>query len=583
MRRKPGPREVEIEIHAAALNFRDVMKLLGIYPIESDRDIAIGDECSGRIVSIGKSVRNYKIGDQVIACGAGCFASHLTIPAAFVLPKPRRLSYQQAATIPVAFMTAWYALHNLGKIQRGEKILIHAATGGVGLAAVQIAQLAGAEIFATAGSEEKRAWLRNLGIRHVMDSRSTAFAEKIRHITKGAGVDLVLNSLAGEAIGKGLSILAPGGRFLEIGKRDIYANSPIGLRPLRNNISMFVIDMGQVMAEQPQAVQSLLLAVLKLFRSGRLQPLQHQSLPISQAAAAFRLMAQAKHIGKIVLTTQDTDAAPLRMPPARPIAFSAKASYLITGGLGGFGLAVARWLVDSGARNLVLCGKTGDIASEAKRAVAQLRRLGAKVLVVKADVSIASEVARVLAAIKVAMPPLRGVFHAAMILDDGLLSQQTEERFTRVVGPKAIGAWNLHAALAKAPLDYFVMFSSISALRLAQPGQLCRGQRLSRRAGASSPLSRPVCSHRQLGSAGRGGNPCPQSGAGSPIRRERHLSLHAGSGNADARLSAATECHPDRFHAHRLAKDLREKRRRSATAAILRCLRLYSPRCILKQ
>jgi acyl transferase domain-containing protein/thioesterase domain-containing protein/acyl carrier protein len=464
MRRKPGPHEVEIEIHAAALNFRDVMKLLGIYPIEADRDVAIGDECSGRIVAAGKSVRNFKIGDRVIACGAGCFASHLTIPSAFVLPKPRHLSYQQAATIPVAFMTVWYALHNLGKIQRGEKILIHAATGGVGLAAVQIAQLAGAEIFATAGSEEKRAWLRSLGIRHVMDSRSTAFAEEIRLITKGAGVDVVLNSLAGEAIGKGLSILAPGGRFLEIGKRDIYANSPIGLRPLRNNISMFVIDMGQVMAEQPQAVQSLLLAVLKLFRSGHLQPLQHQSLPISQAAAAFRLMAQAKHIGKIVLATQDTKAAPLRMPPAKPIAFSAKASYLITGGLGGFGLAVAKWLVNSGARNLVLWGKTGAATHEAKRAVAQLRRLGAKVLVIKADVSNANEVARMLATIKLTMPPLRGVFHAAMVLDDGLLSQQTEERFARVVAPKAIGAWNLHAALAKTPLDYFVMFSSISAL-----------------------------------------------------------------------------------------------------------------------
>jgi acyl transferase domain-containing protein/thioesterase domain-containing protein/acyl carrier protein len=470
IRRKPSPHEVEIEIHAAALNFRDVMKLLGIYPIEADRDIAIGDECSGRIVAVGKSVHNFKIGDDVIACGAGCFASHLTTPSAFVLPKPRRLSYQQAATIPVAFMTAWYALHNLGKIQRGEKILIHAATGGVGLAAVQIAQLAGAEIFATAGSDEKRAWLRSLGIRHVMDSRNSAFAEEIRHITKGAGVDLVLNSLAGEAIGKGLSILAPGGRFLEIGKRDIYANSPIGLRPLRNNISMFVIDMGQVMAEQPQAVQSLLLAVLKLFRSGRLQPLQHQSLPISQAAAAFRLMAQAKHIGKIVLTTQDTDAAPLRMPPAKPIAFSAKAAYLITGGLGGFGLAVAKWLVNSGARNLVLCGKSGGVAHEAKRTVAQLRRLGAKVLIVKADVSSASEVTRMMATIKLTMPQLRGVFHAAMILDDGLLSQQTEDRFTRVLAPKAIGAWNLHAALAKAPLDHFVMFSSISAL-FGSPGQ----------------------------------------------------------------------------------------------------------------
>jgi acyl transferase domain-containing protein/thioesterase domain-containing protein/acyl carrier protein len=469
-RGKPGPHEVEIEIHAAALNFRDIMKLLGIYPFDSDRDIFIGDECSGRIVAVGKSIRNFKIGDQVIACGAGCFASHITIPAAFVLPKPPRLTHEQAATIPVAFMTAWYALHNLGKIQRGEKILIHAATGGVGLAAIQIAQLAGAEIFATAGSEEKRAFLRGLGIRHVMDSRTTAFAEEIRCITKGAGVNLVLNSLAGDAIAKGLSILAPGGRFLEIGKRDIYANTPIGLRPLRNNISMFVIDMGQVMAEQPQLVQALLLAVLKLFRSGRLQPLTHQSLPISRAAAAFRLMAQAKHIGKIVLTTQDAEAAPLRMAPAKPLAFSAKASYLVTGGLGGFGLEIAKWLVASGARHIVLCGVTGAVSPRARRTIAQLRRLGAEVLIVKSDVSDANEVARMLATIKLNMPALRGVFHAAMILDDGLLAHLTEERFTRVFAPKAVGAWNLHAALIKVPLDHFVMFSSISALT-GTPGQ----------------------------------------------------------------------------------------------------------------
>ena len=469
-RRRPGPDDVEIEIHAAALNFRDVMKLLGIYPIECDRDIFIGDECSGCIVAAGKNVRAFKVGDQVIACGAGCFASHLTIPASFVLPKPPRLTHEQASTIPVAFMTGWYALHNLGKIKRGERILIHAATGGVGLAAIQIAQLAGAEIFATAGSEEKRAFLRGLGIRHVMDSRTTAFAEQIRHFTKGAGVDLVLNSLAGEAIAKGLSLLAPGGRFLEIGKRDIYANTPLGLRPLRNNISLFVIDMGQVMAEQPESVQALLRAVLKLFRSGRLQPLAHQSLPISRAAAAFRLMAQAKHIGKIVLTTRDANAAPVRMPPARPIAFTAKASWLITGGLGGFGLAIAKWLAASGARHIVLCGVSGDVSPEAKRAVAQLRRSGAKVLIVKADVSRPGDVASMLAKIERRMPPLRGVFHAAMVLDDGLLTHLTEERFARVLAPKAIGAWNLHAALAKTKLDHFVLFSSISAL-IGTPGQ----------------------------------------------------------------------------------------------------------------
>lgn len=469
-RRKPGRGEVEIEIHAAALNFRDVMKLLGIYPIESDRDIFIGDECSGRIVAMGKDVRNFEIGDQVIACGAGCFASHLTIPAPFVLPKPPRLSHEQAATIPVAFMTAWYALHNLGKIQSGEKVLIHAATGGVGLAAIQISRLAGAEIFATAGSEEKRDWLRSHGVRHVMDSRTTVFAEEICRITKGAGVDIVLNSLAGAAIGKGLAVLAPGGRFLEIGKRDIYANTPIGLRPLRNNISMFVIDMGQVMAGQAETVRDLLLTVLKLFRNGLLRPLPHQSLPISRAAAAFRLIAQAKHIGKIVLTTQDADAAPLRMPPAKPIAFSSKASYLITGGLGGFGLAVARWLVASGARHLVLCGISGVMTSEAKQAVARLRRVGAQVLIVKTDVSNPSDVARMLAKIKLKMPPLRGVFHAAMVLDDGLLTHLTEDRFTRVLAPKAIGAWNLHTALAKVPLDHFVLFSSISTL-IGTPGQ----------------------------------------------------------------------------------------------------------------
>ena len=469
-RRKCGPDEVEIEIHAAALNFRDVMKLLGIYPIECDRDIFIGDECSGRVVSVGKNVRKFSVGDQVIACGAGCFASHITLPAAFVLPKPPRLTHEQAATIPVAFMTAWYALNNLGKIQRGEKLLIHAATGGVGLAAIQIAQLAGAKIFATAGSEKKRAFLRSLGIRYVMDSRTTAFAEEIRSLTKGAGVDIVLNSLAGEAIGKGLSLLAPGGRFLEIGKRDIYANSAIGLRRLRNNISMFVVDMGQVMAGQPQSVQTLLFTVLKLFRSGRLHPLPHQSVPISRAAAAFRLMAQAKQIGKIVLTTQDAHAAPLRMPPARPIAFSAKASHLITGGLGGFGLEVAKWLIASGARHLVLCGISGAVAPEAKRAIAQLRRRGAKVLIVKADVSRPSDVARMLATIKFRMPPLRGVFHAAMVLDDGLLIHLTEERFRLVFAPKAIGAWNLHVALAKVPLDHFVLFSSISGL-IGSPGQ----------------------------------------------------------------------------------------------------------------
>ena len=463
-RRRPGPREVEIEICAAGLNFRDVMKSLGIYPMDRDMDLLLGDECSGRVIAVGKGVKEFKVGDEVIAAGAGCFASHLTVPAPFVVRKPARLGFEEAATIPVTFMTAWHALHHLGKIRRGEKILIHAATGGVGLAAIQIARLAGAEIFATAGSDEKRNYLRKLGIRHVMNSRSTAFAGEIKKITRGAGVDLVLNSLAGDAIAKGLSALAPGGRFLEIGKRDIYANTAVGLRPFRNNLSLFVIDMGQVMAEQPETVQHLLQTLMRLFRAGKLQPLPRQTLPVSRAADAFRLMAQAKHIGKIVLTMQNASVTPRRPPPQKKIKFPARASHLITGGLGGFGLAVAKWLVASGARNLVLTGRSGAATAEAKHAVAEFKRLGAKVLVVEADVAEEKDVARIFTLAARKLPPLRGIFHAAMVLDDGLLTQLTAERFSRVLSPKAAGAWNLHTALASLPLDHFVMFSSVSAL-----------------------------------------------------------------------------------------------------------------------
>jgi len=468
--RRPAADEIEIEVHAAAMNFRDVLKSLGLYPIECDRDLLLGDECSGRVISVGKAVTAFKPGDEVIASGAGCFRSHLTIPDACAIRKPARLSFEEAATIPVAFMTAWHALHNLGRIRRGESILIHSAAGGVGLAAMQIAKLAGAEIYATAGNKEKRKYLRRLGARQVFDSRTTAFAAQVRSATKGRGVDLVLNSLAGDAIAKGLSALAPGGRFLEIGKRDIYANTAIGLRPLRNNVSMHVIDMGQILSGSRSEVQNLLQSVMKLFRSGALLPLPYSLLPFSRAAEAFRQMAQAKHIGKIVLSAKNDRIEPIRKLPLERIEFSRKGSYLITGGLGGFGLEVARWLVSRGARNLVLAGRSGASTPEARRAVAALRRKGVKVTVAKADISDASQVERLMRAIASGETPLRGIFHAAMVIDDGILTQLTPARFTRVLAPKAAGAWNLHQASLKLPLDYFVLFSSVSSL-LGTPGQ----------------------------------------------------------------------------------------------------------------
>jgi NADPH:quinone reductase-like Zn-dependent oxidoreductase/thioesterase domain-containing protein/acyl carrier protein len=469
-RHRPGPHEVEIEIFAAALNFRDVMKGIGIYPMQTDRDALLGDECAGRIVALGAQVRGLALGQAVMANGAGCFASHVAVPESCVIAKPAGLSFAAAATIPVAFMTACYALQELGRIRAGERVLIHAASGGVGLAAIQIARLAGAEIYATAGSAAKRAYLKKLGIRHVMDSRSLAFGEQIRALTRGRGVDLVLNSLAGEAIAVGVSALAPGGRFLEIGKRDVYANAALGLRALRNNISVHVIDMAQIMAQQPQRVRALLQHIGGLLRAGKLRALPQERVPVTQAAVALRRMAQAQHIGKIVLMLRHQAIHAQPALPAARLKLKPRASYLITGGLGGYGLRVAQWLIDSGARHLLLCGRSGAATAAARRALAQLRRRGAQVLFCRSDVSDPRAVARLFQRAARQLPPLRGIFHAAMVLDDGIVTQLTAERFARVMAPKVSGAWNLHHAARGLALDYFVMFSSVSAL-LGAAGQ----------------------------------------------------------------------------------------------------------------
>jgi len=462
-RRAPAAGEVEIEVKAAALNFRDVLKTLGIYPTEDERDHLLGDECAGVVVRVGRGVKGYRPGDEVIALARGSFCSYLTARTDRVLGKPKRLYFDEAATLPVAFLTAWYALHHLGRIRRGESVLIQAATGGVGLAAIQVAQLAGAEIFATAGSPEKREFLRALGIKHVMDSRTLAFADEIRGITGGRGVDLVLNSLAGEAIAKGIASLAPNGRFLEIGKRDVYQNSKLGLRPFRNNVSLFVIDLAQIMEHDPALVAGLLRRIMAHVEAGRFHPLPLRTFQVSQAVNAFRYMSQARHIGKIVLGFEHDPATPVPAVDTRPMQFRADASYLITGGLGGFGLAMAEWMVRSGARHLVLASRRGAATDEARAAVAKLQQLGAAVLTPQADVSRPRDVARLFRKIAKDLPPLRGILHTAMVIDDGALAQLDSERFRRVMAPKADGAWHLHRRTADLSLDFFVLFSSISA------------------------------------------------------------------------------------------------------------------------
>jgi phthiocerol/phenolphthiocerol synthesis type-I polyketide synthase C len=467
-RRIPGPGEVEIEVAAASLNFLDILKVLGIAPVQEPGAVVPGSECAGRVTALGKDVVDFAIGDEVIALADGCIGTHTTTPAYCVIAKPANLSFEQAAAIPIVFLTTYYALHTLARIGRGERVLIHSAAGGTGLAAVQVAQLLGAEIFATAGSQEKREYLRSLGIQHVMDSRSLAFAGEVLATTQGRGIDVVLNSLVGSAMAKSLSILSPYGRFIELGKKDIYQNNLLELSPFRRNLSYFALDLAGMVRERPESVRALLQEVMQFFKQGLLKPPPMSVYSIDRAAEAFHTMAQAKHIGKLVISLQDRSETLIIPTTSASGPIRADATYLITGGLGGIGLKVAQWLIEQGARHLVLLGRS-SVPQDVEEHLTSLRGT-ANVRVARVDVTQPGQVASLLREIECAMPPLRGIMHAAGILDDGLLLNLDKERFQRVLEPKVTGAWNLHTLTQSAPLDFFVLFSSAASL-LGSPGQ----------------------------------------------------------------------------------------------------------------
>ncbi len=461
-RRAPGPGEVEIEVHAAGLNFRDVMSALESLPGLFNGVGSMGIECSGRVVAVGERVETVSRGDEVVAIAFGSLGTHVVTDARLVARKPLTLSHQVAATLPIAFVTAWYALHTLAGMRPGERVLIHAASGGVGLAAVQLARKAGAHVFATVGSPRKHEFLRALGVEQVFDSRSLSFAENVRARTGGEGVDIVLNSLAGPAITAGLTTLAPYGRFVELGTRDIYQNSPLGLGPFRSNLSYVALDLVQMCCERPEVVGALLADMMQRFSDGDLEPLPVHMFPIAAVREAFRYMAEARHIGKIVLSLLPEEArvAPLVGALA---AVRAEATYLITGGLGALGLTVAGALVDAGARHMVLIGRRAP-SEAARRSIAELTRKGVDVVTMEADVTSPERMAGVLETLRREKPPLRGVIHAAGVLDDATLLRLTRDQIRTVMAPKAAGAYMLHVLTQRDPLDFFVLFSSTSAL-----------------------------------------------------------------------------------------------------------------------
>ena len=471
------PKEVRVATEACGLNFLDVFRAMGLVEEEG----LLGEEFCGRIVATGSDVTTVAVGDRVAGFAFGTFGPEVVTPEELVALAPAGVSATALATIPSVFVTCVLS-YELAGLKAGDRVLIHAGAGGVGLAAIQLAQAAGAEVFATA-SARKQAYLRSLGVEHVFDSRSTAFGQEILDATGGAGIDVVLNSLTGEGfIEASLACLARGGRFVELARRDILSEEEMAA--LRPDVAYSILDLYTLKQHDPARPGAALKAVLARIATGELAPLMHTRWPLAETSAAMGYMRAARHIGKIVLTA----------PPLRTGRLRQDGTYLVTGGMGGIGLVLAEWLAERGAGAVVLNGRRPPDAA-ADEAIAALRARGFRIEVEIADVTDTAALDGMLARIDGTLPPLAGVIHSVGVLSDAALGNQSWESFETVLWPKMLGAWHLHRATAERDLDMFVLFSSVAGT-LGNPGQ-------ANHAAANTFLDQLAAHRRALGLPGQ--------------------------------------------------------------------------------
>lgn len=471
-RRRPGPEQIEIAIGAASINFVDVLVAHGNGFSYDGEMPGLGVDCAGIVARVGDAVTDFEVGDRVmtgVGVTDGAWGSYVTIDSRLAAPLPAGLSTEQGAAIPAVYATAWYALHDLARLRPGERILIHSATGGTGQAALAIARRIGAQIYATAGSQARRAWLRSEGIEHIYDSRSLEFADRIREDTGGAGLDVVLNSLTGAAQRASLDLLSFGGRFVEIGKRDIYRDARLDLAPFRRNLAFYSVDLELMAVVDPGRLGRLLREVSDLMARGELPPPLATPYPLAEAATAIRQMAAAQHMGKLVLTTNVEPGTPAVIPPDRVPVFRGDGAYIITGGLGGLGLRLARHLAAAGCGRIVLNSRSAP-GEDAASQIRQMQAAGADIHVELGDIATLDTAVRLAAAARATGLPLRGVLHAAAVVEDATVPSITSDLIARDWAPKTYGAWHLHQATIADELDWFCCFSSAAAL-LGSPGQ----------------------------------------------------------------------------------------------------------------
>ena len=509
VRQAPPKGHVEIEVRATGLNFSDVLKAMGLYPGIKDDIVPMGIECGGIVTRVGEGVDRFKVGDEVMGVAPYSFATHAITTEYAIVHKPKSLDFEEAATVPITFLTAYYALIRLAQVQPGERVLIHAGAGGVGLAAIQICKHLGAEILVTAGSQSKHDYLRTLGVDKIYSSRSLDFAEQILADTNREGVDVVLNSLPGEAIPKSLGILRAYGRFLEIGKTDIYSNRMIGLEPFQDNLSYFAIDLDRMLRQRPDYIRTMFAEMMQLFEDGICRPLPLIQFTFAEIRDSFRFMAQRKNVGKVVVSVSDRPEQSAKAETKRA-KIGDDGTYLITGGLGALGLRLADWLGTRGAKYVALMSRRGpDVATAST--IAALEQKGLSVAVVQGDVADAVSLRGALKQIPKNYPPLRGIVHAAGVLDDGILFDMDLTKLDNAMQPKVRGAWNLHARNAK-----FAARFLRAVLVDRRACSVRRARRTMPRATRSSTASPRIV-------AGKGCRRWPSRGARGPTRAWRPL------------------------------------------------------------
>ncbi|GKZ20013.1 type I Iterative Polyketide synthase (PKS) [Aspergillus brasiliensis] len=459
-----GADEIEIKVACTGANFKDVVIAMG--QVASPY---LGIECSGTVARVGAHVDSLKPGDRVCAMTHGAYSTYARCPATSAAVIPDSMTLETAASIPVTYCTAHYGLVELAKMEAGESILIHAAAGGVGQAAIQLAQLIGAEIYATVGSEEKKQMLiERYGIpaSRIFYSRNTEFGHSLRDVTDGRGVDVVLNSLAGDFLRETWGCLAPFGRFIEIGKRDITSNTRLEMAKFEDNCTFASVDLTLVADRRGNVLRRVFTTVMRMFAQGRLSPVHPvTTVGIAEVESVLRKLQSGKTTGKVVVDHRLNGKVKATHPLPSSELLSSDATYLIVGGTGGIGQSLTRRMVQRGARHVVLLSRSGTVSEAVQKVISECQTAGASIYIKKCDVSEASQVKATIAElVQKGLPPIRGVIHAAMVLKDILFEQMTFPDWDAVLRPKVAAAWNLHNALLHQPLDFFVMLSSVAGI-----------------------------------------------------------------------------------------------------------------------